>query len=56
MPITPIINTINKYILLHNYKKQKKKKVVEENIPKYLNRNLDMVEFVKVISYHYKKV
>jgi len=37
----------------HRYKKQKT--IVEENITKYLNWNLDMFEYVQRISYHYKQ-
>jgi len=29
--------------------------MVEDNISKYLNGNLDMFEFVQRISYNYKK-
>jgi len=50
---------LQSYIKMNSVKKENKNKkqktIVEDNISKYLNGNLDMFEFVQRISYHYKK-
>ena len=49
------INSVEKENMIKNHKYKKEKTMIEENISKYLNGNLDMFEFVQRISYHYKK-